>query len=414
MDTERLLISKVIETGQIAPAARAGVGPKWFTDPASAQVWKMLTEHVSRYGNVPTIGVVKADYPTYKLLATPETLDYLVDRMVRHRSLSLLEMALTDAASAHVRGDLEGVTARLHGVLADVARATMTSADINLTKNGADRLARYRELAELDGRLRGIPSGFSAIDAALQGFEGGQLITFVGPPKAGKSTALLLMAKAAQESGKTPLFVGFEMSNWEQSDRLDAARAGISHARLRNGTLKPADWKRLERSIAQMESMPDFHMTADAQSVLTLTGLRAKIEAIGPDIVFVDGVYMMQDENGEPSGSPQALTNITRGLKRMAQQLGIPIVIATQALESKMAGKKLSTFSIGYSSSFVQDSDAVIGVENTEDPEIKKMRLLTARNASPMEVFYQWCWDPVSFEELEGDPFGSAGGDWDE
>src|SRR5690606_22917333 len=160
----------------------------------------------------------------------------------------------------------------------------------------------------------------------------------------------------------------------EQQERLDAMRAGISHTRLRNGTLKPAEWQRLERSIASMANLPSFHLTADAQSVMTLTGLRAKIEALDPDIVFVDGVYMMLDEQGEPSGSPQALTNITRGMKRMAQQLRLPIVISTQALESKMAGKKLSTYSVGYSSSFVQDSDAVIGVENTEDHTIKKMR----------------------------------------
>ncbi|MGW0060336.1 DnaB-like helicase C-terminal domain-containing protein [Streptosporangium sandarakinum] len=412
MDTERLLISKVVEQADLGQAARAGITADWFADPASARVWAAIVEHKVRYGNVPALGTVKADYPTYKLLATPEPLDFLVDRMIEHRHLTLLEHALTDAATSHVRRDLKGVTSRLHGVLAELARTSLGSADVDLTTNGEERLARYAELAKLDGRLRGIPSGFPAVDQALQGFEGGQLFTFVGPPKTGKSWSMLMMALAANNAGKVPLFIGFEMSNNEQEERLDALRAKISHTRLRNGTLKPAEMRELRRSVKSLESMPSFHLTADAQSVTTLTGLQAKIEAIGPDIVYVDGVYMMQDENGEPTGSPQALTNITRGMKRLAQNLKLPIVISTQALESKMTGKKISTYSIGYSSSFVQDSDAVFGVERTDDPSINAVRLLLARHASPMEAYYQWSWDPVAFTELEGNPFENEA--WDE
>ncbi|MDP9870447.1 MULTISPECIES: DnaB-like helicase C-terminal domain-containing protein [Streptosporangium] len=409
MDTERLLISKVIESADLAPAAEAGITPGWFADPSSARVWSMIVDHKGRYGNVPTLAAVKRDYPTYKLLATPEGLPYLVDQMREHRQLVMLEAAITDAAQSHIRRDTAATTARLAAVLAEIARTTPTAYDIDLSTNGDERLTHYRELDALDGRLRGIPSGFPAIDLALQGFEPGQLITFVGPPKTGKSTSMLLMAKAANDSGKEPLFVGFEMSNREQWERLDAIRAGISHKRLRNGTLKPAEWKLLERSVRASQNLPSFHMSQDTSSVTTLTGLRTKIEKLDPDIVYVDGVYMMQDEEGEPSGSSQALTNITRGMKRLAQQLEKPIVIATQALESKMNGKKLTTYSIGYSSSFVQDSDAVIGVQQTDDPNITLMKLLAGRNASPMEAYYTWTWEPVKFEELEYNPFGGDG-----
>jgi hypothetical protein len=146
-------------------------------------------------------------------------------------------------------------------------------------------------------------------------------------------------------------------------------------------------------------------MTQDAKSVMTLTGLRTKIEKINPDIVFIDGVYLMQDEQGEPGRSAAALSNITAGLKMMAQQIEKPVVIATQALESKMQGKKMSTFSIGYSSTFLQDSDAIIGAEQTDDKNVTCLKILAARNAPTGEAYYEWNWDPVSFQELEGNPF---------
>ncbi|GAA2322119.1 hypothetical protein GCM10010149_89070 [Nonomuraea roseoviolacea subsp. roseoviolacea] len=406
MDTERLLVSKIIEAGDLGPAAEAGITTAWFADPASARVWAMIVDHKGKYGNVPTIGAVKKDYPTYKLLASQEGLPYLVDQMRSHRHHVLQEAAITDAATMLVNGRTDDVTARLHQLLSELSRSTATTKDIDLSQNGEERLAHYKQLAELDGRLRGIPSGFPAIDAALQGFEPNQLITFVGPPKVGKSTSMLLMAKSANEAGYEPLFVGFEMSNVEQYERLDAIRAKISHSRLRSGQLTAKEQKALDRAIKVQANLPSFHMTTDSSSVLTITGLRAKIERYNPDIVYVDGVYMMQDEEGEPSGSPQALTNITRGLKRLAQQIERPVVIATQALESKMQGKKLTTYSIGYSSSFVQDSDAVIGVERTEEANIQLMKLLLARNAAGLEVYYEWSWEPISFTELDHNPFG--------
>ncbi|MEV4576005.1 DnaB-like helicase C-terminal domain-containing protein [Nonomuraea jabiensis] len=405
MDIERLLLGKIIESGELGPAAEANITAEWFADPESAKVWTLITEHKAKYQQVPSVGAVKHDYPTYRLLASDEDLPYLVDEMRRHRHLVLQEAAITDAANLVIARKPEKVTERMHGLLADIAKTSGTTTDINLAANGSDRLIHYKELSELDGRLRGIPTGFPAIDNALQGAEPGQLYTFVGPPKAGKSTSVLLMAKAANDTGYEPLFVGFEMSNKEQFERLDAFRAGISHARLRNGTLTSAEWKKLERAVKAQANLPDFHMTQDSSSVMTLSGLRAKIEKFEPDIVYVDGVYMMTDEMGQPNGSPQALTNITRGMKRLAQQLEVPIIITTQALESKMNGKKLSTYSIGYSSSFVQDSDAIIGVERTDEANIMKMKLMLARNAQGLDVFYSWNWDPTKFEELDYNPF---------
>ncbi len=115
---------------------------------------------------------------------------------------------------------------------------------------------------------------------------------------------------------------------------------------------------------------------------------------------------MMRDEEGEPQGSSQALTNITRGLKRMSQNLDLPVVESTQALGWKTDKRRgLTGDSIGYSSSFFQDSDLLIGVEKTEIDDVNKLKLLGARNAPPMEKYIRWNWDNGTFEELDDDPF---------
>jgi replicative DNA helicase len=410
IDIERLLISKIIAEGNLADVTDAGINPTFFLDPNSRRVYATILRHKTEYGDVPTVRVMRKDFPDYKFVEVDESLQYLVDEIRKNHALSIYEEALGDAVEAYEAEDEDAVRNVLSRAIGKVAADLPHGRDTDITQTGQKRLERYKALEDLDGGLRGIPSGFASIDRATQGFQKGQLVTFVGPPKAGKSTTLLLAARAAHRLGYSPLFIGFEMSNEEQEERFDAIEAGVSHHRLRGGTLKPDEWKRLQRSVHSLEEKKPFVLSNDSMSTTTLSGVAAKIERYEPDIVFVDGVYMMDDENGEAKGSPQALTNITRGFKRMAHNMDIPIAITTQVLEWKMDRKQgVTSNSIGYSSSFAQDSDAVIANESTDDPTIKKIKIVIARNAQAMETFVQWDWETGTFEELKENPFETEG-----
>ena len=141
--------------------------------------------------------------------------------------------------------------------------------------------------------------------------------------------------------------------------------------------------------------------TIGAAAVSAIAG---KIQQYRPGLVIVDGVYLMDDENGEPKGSPQALTNITRSLKRLAQKFDVPLIGTTQVLSWKLGNKKsrqISADSIGYTSSFAQDSDLILGVES--DPDIDNqaiVRVVLARTAPKGEIRIKWDWDTMDFTEV--------------
>jgi replicative DNA helicase len=405
-DFERLLVSRVIQDKDLAVVADAGITPDFFGDPDNKSVFKAILRHKGNYGEVPSLTTIKTDFPTYRFVKVEDSMEVLTDRLRELHTLALLEQGLADSVDAHEEGNATAAMEALARTLANIASAVPNARDTDLTETGQERLARYLTLKDLPDGLRGIPTGFNTIDRATQGLQKEQLVTFVGPPKAGKSTLLLLAAMAAHLHGERPLFIGFEMSNEEQEERFDAIRAGISHARLRNGTLKKAEWDKLERALRELEAMPSFFLSSDSMNATTLTGVQSKIDHIRPTIVFVDGIYMMQDELGEAQGSSQALTNLTRGFKRMAKNLQLPIVISTQVLEWKMNKKKgITSDSIGYSSSFAQDSDVILGVESTDDSNINKIKVVLARNCPPLETYCQWDWETGKFEELNEDPF---------
>lgn len=406
MDVERHLICRILQENDLTPAADAGIRVDFFKDPEHREVYKTLLSHHREYGQLPSLSALKLDYPNYRFIIANDTVEFLIDKIKEQHVAGLLEDGIATAVDhMETQGYDEALTV-LHAMMRQTALDIQIAKDTDLTKTGDARLERYAEYRDNPGGMRGIPTGFDSVDKATMGAQNGQLITFVGPPKAGKSTLLLLMAKAAFEAGYRPLFVGFEMSNEEQEERFDAITAQISHYKLRAGTLDAADWKKLERKVHQLEAMQPFIFSADASSATTLTGIMGKIEKYEPDIVFVDGVYMMDDEEGQDKGSPQALTNISRGFKRIAQRVDVPIVISTQVLEWKLNRKKgITADSIGYSSSFAQDSDVILGVLGTDDPKVQKLSVVTARNAPRFDSYIQWDWDRGVFKELDGDPF---------
>jgi len=154
-----------------------------------------------------------------------------------------------------------------------------------------------------------------------------------------------------------------------------------------------------------MEQMRHKFWLTDSIAAGTITGIANKIQALQPDIVFIDGVYLMTDEQSGERNTPLALTNITRSLKRVAQQFQVPVVMSTQALSWKMRNGNVTADSIGYSSSFFQDSDVLYGLqredENVDDTRLFK--LMAGRNVSPMEVSLLWDWGTGDFREITSD-----------
>jgi hypothetical protein len=419
LDIERMLIAKVVADSNLEAIVDAGITHDFFVGAKNRQLFQTIWRFKKQYGTLPTSDILKRDHPTTHLPDPADySLNYLVDQLRGNRERGLLSDGILEATE-YIQNDnhdkaKEVLQQMLRRVEMDVPNSTVTDLTLRTLE---ERRAAYEELRKRDGRLLGIPSGFAAIDQVTQGFQPKQLITFVGLPKAGKSTLMLLAAMAAHEVAFRPFFIGFEMSNEEQEERHGAILSKVSHHRLRTGTLNATEYKRLERSWRVMLNMPSFFLCNDTQSATTLSGLQVHVERFKPDILFVDGVYMMRDEEGEPPGSPQALTNITRGFKRMAQTLDIPIVISTQALTWKTDKRRgITGNSIGYSSSFFQDSDLLMAVEQTELPDVNKVKIVGARNAQQMEKYIRWDWDTGVFEELDEDPFDApydGGGDGD-
>jgi len=406
-DIQEETLSCCIRVRGFQALAEARITSEYFTED-NAAVFDWMREHWSKYGESPSQAAYDRAYPDDPLVPTAEPLAYYIDELreaYRYVRISAMLDGIKDPLQNHDTGIvLKLMAAGLESIHTDVA--DLVDNVINDTDAMEQRLTYYDNLTTKRGLL-GLPTGFPSMDQATAGLQKGQLVTLVGLQKVKKSMLLMCMMIAASQADASTMFVSFEMNDTEQTTRHDALRANISLTRLQRGEYTPDERKRLVRMMHEADERPPVTLIHDPTSTTTVSAIAAKIAAKKPDVVFIDGTYMLDAEgvSADP-GTPQALTNITRSLKRLAQRADIPIVQTTQALSWK-ARKHLTLDSIGYSSSFAQDSDVIFGVEEVKEADgtISEhellLRIIASRNCPKRDVRLGTDLDYASITELD-------------
>ena len=400
-DNEVRLISRAIRTRDISPLLERGVESNWFFNEDSRVIWEFLRNHWTKYQEVPTATTVLDNFPTYKLLAVDDSLDYLLDQLIEFRKRQKSIEVVQQAADAIAVGDHNSAIKIMgQGFASLIDEGSYSPTEIDLTKDAMGRYQEYLDIKTRPNGLLGLATGFQVMDMATAGLQPGQLVTIIAPPKTGKSVLAMQMAVNVHNDGFVPMFQSFEMSNLEQQHRHDAMRAHISHGRMVRGALNPSEETRYQKMLTDMEGMHKFYLT-ESISGATVSQLAIKLEKLRPQILFVDGVYLMFDEISQERGTPLALKNITQSMKRLAQKYEIPIVQSTQVLSYKMKKGQVTADSIGYSSSFHQDSDVIFALQrqDEEDDSSRLLRIVASRNCGPAEVELLWDWEEGKFQE---------------
>jgi replicative DNA helicase len=405
---EHDLVSKVVTEDLLGEVFTAQITARFFHDAVHGEVWDWISDFWERYGKCPDQDTLRAQYPTYALTKAPEPVDYYIEQVrLAHKRFEayLLIGNATEQAKAE---DIDGALATMAEGLLDLEQETSTTKDEEIITTWEERLLRYKEIEDRPAGLIGIPTGFETIDNATGGLQPEQLIYLIGLPKAGKSSMLTKLATTANDAINKILFFTFEMSNAEQQARHDGLRAGFNPNKILHGNMTPGEWATLRKVLRQTETNPDLIMVHDLHSTTTLSAVAAKVAQYKPDLVIVDGMYLMDSEiPGVEPMDTRALTKLSRGLKRLAQTQKIPVVATTQMLEHKYSKSTgATTGSIGYSSAMAQDADLIISVESTDDTTISRMRIVAGRWAGRRMFHVRYDWDRGLIEEMELDDGG--------
>ena len=174
----------------------------------------------------------------------------------------------------------------------------------------------------------GIPTGFSELDKIITGLNRSDLIIVGARPGMGKTAFALNIARnVAVQSSKTVCFFSLEMSRDQLAQRLLSSEAMIESGKLRTGDLTLDEWTRLTQAS---QNLAGTDLYIDETSGITVPEMKAKLRRMKKvDLVIIDYLGLMQSAK-KTENRVQEVSDITRNLKIMAKDLGVPVIVCAQ------------------------------------------------------------------------------------
>lgn len=401
---EEEVISYIALTGDLDTVVgqAGGITTEHFLDPETRKVFASILAFKADFGEPPTPEVITRDHPNFPFSEESSgPIEYLLRELHEQRRRTIIDLGMGAVGDALDKGGSGAALPLLRLMLAQATTATAGSREVDYAATGAQRLDVYRQARDNPGELLGIPTGFAFLDQVTLGIQPQQMIVLTGLAKSCKTTVMLGMTRSAYDHGAKPLLVSFEMPYQEIARRLDGFLAKVNPKKLQTGQFTAKEWRALETALTAPLGEQPYIVTEDRAGAMTIAGIQTKVDQLSPSVIFIDGAYFLYDEISRESQTPLALTNISRGLKKLALNNDIPVVVTTQSLSHKVGAKGLTAASLGYTSAWVQDADLVVGMEATDEDLFYRMKVLASRNAPPQEHLISISWDPPAFEEAE-------------
>ena len=244
------------------------------------------------------------------------------------------------------------------------------------------------------GELTGVTSGFKDLDAMTFGFQRQEMIVIAARPSMGKTSFALNIAEAAAlpKAGKEPvptLIFSLEMSSSQLALRMLCARSRVNMKLLRDG-LVGRDGREVNALGQAAEEFKKCPILVDDSSALTIMEMRAKARRIYArkklGLIIVDYLQLI---NGTDPRAPreQQVAEVSRGLKAMAKELDLPVIVLSQLNRSSEKENRTPRLSdLRESGSIEQDADVVIMLSRPKDSDEK---FQTAANAADLIVAKQ-------------------------
>lgn len=328
---------------------------------------------------------------------------------------------------------LDEAESKLFDITNNHLRKNFDSIDTVLVKT----IQRIEDMRNRQEDITGVPSGFSSLDRVTYGWQPTDLVILAARPSVGKTAFALNLARNAALSAVKPTPIAFfslEMSSSQLVQRILSAESEIWLEKIARGKMEEHEMQQLYRN--GVKRLQDAKIFIDDTPALNIFELRAKCRRLknkhNVGLVIIDYLQLMSGTGDKRNANrEQEISTISRNLKGLAKELGIPIIALSQLsreVEKRKEGDKMPQLSdLRESGAIEQDADMVMflyrpeyyNITANELGESNKgethVRIAKHRNGSLETIKLRALLHIQKFVEMESDDFGGIGmpgGNW--
>lgn len=401
---EKALLSTLLDSPELYKGIAEIIEPEDFISDSASKIFSWIV-HESKRGRCIDISLAMSHFSQ-----TPRLSSYLIEvgtvfpsqDSIRRHAEELRDLSMRFSMIELLR---ESSNKLLHGQLPVDQEIAVLSKGLNQTNvrlnAGGESSQSYKDVgkawrarlaqrAEKDG-IPGISTGYRDLDQKTTGYHDENLIIVGGRPSMGKTTFSMNSIEDIAVNQKIPALVfSLEMPKEDLYERTVASIGGIDFENLRKGRLKSGDVEKLRIATEKLDAAPLY---IDDQPALSLNQVVARATKAKRDhnigIILIDYLQLMSVSKHFQSNLNEGIGEISRGLKQLARDLKIPIVVLSQLSRDleRRPDKRPMNSDLRSSGSIEQDADLILFVyrdevynPETEDKGIAEIIIGKQRN----------------------------------
>ena len=270
---------------------------------------------------------------------------------------------------------VDAVLDRAEQSIFQVTNLGLTQSTVSAREEIDKAIALIEMFQSRKGRLPGLPTGFHQLNEYTGGWKSGEMIVLAARPGQGKTALGLTFAQHAlrerydeaadawKKPGHSVGVFSLEMTNEQLMLRMLASHAGERLQNIRQGKLDDHSLQKL-RMVGQ--DMKEWPLYLDDSSFLSINQLRGKARRMkdryGIELLIIDYLQLLRSDSAQAKDNRQnEVSEISRGIKALAKELEIPIIILAQLnRRSEEAKAEPALHNLRESGAIEQDADVVL------------------------------------------------------
>jgi replicative DNA helicase len=388
---EHALICKIIENRDFHTVEKLKIDESFFlSDSQTIEVFRFIRDHYhteTTYGAVPSWELLSSRFFGFPWVGSNDTIQTLCQELRRYKMRAQL-LTITEEIVSTVEIDPNKALDALKDATVRLTAEHDISSDLLLSQAYDRLLEDYTNIATHNG-ITGIPWPWEILNEDTQGMHPGNFIVLYGRPKSLKTWMALYIAANAYMKNQRVLIYSLEMSEKDILRRVASIICGIDYGKFKKAQLDPATQEKVWQTLLVMRDEEKLrpnkqgrcsailavHPRSESSGISTL---QAKIREFQPDLVIVDGMYLMRDDRQRTRSIDwKSVAHISQDIKQTASIFNIPIIAVTQAnRKAESDPKKADMMELAYADALAQDCDLCIRVSKQMDQATHELELV--------------------------------------
>ena len=326
-----------------------------------------VTSYLKNRNELSEVGGVEYLTEILNYVPTASNIDYYIKSVEESAILRNLIETATEIASEGYRTDesvneiLDNSEKKILSIVKNRKSSEFRTIKDVLMKTQSD----LERLSESKGEITGLATGWYDFDKLTTGLHPNEFIIIAARPAMGKTAfALNLVTHAAMTQDKSVALFNLEMSAEQLAMRILSSLGQLEGFKLRTGNLMNQDWKRINEASSQLANT---NLVIDDTPGITIGEIRAKCRRLassekGLALVVIDYLQLISGGKNYGTNRQQEVSDISRSLKTLAMELGIPVIALSQLSRNveQREDKRPLMSDLRESGSIEQDADLVM------------------------------------------------------